>query len=86
MSSTNRPVIVLFECGTDLAYYFERKANDMEEYGRWMTEMVAEIIMRCAARGITQPCIHVLPTIVPQHELDVAEVGMFLESLDLKPR
>lgn len=81
MSSTipRKAALVLYECNSEYVTIMQRDATtSYEAVGKWLIASLRQAADYCVINGITRPDIHVVPTMVPQAELDQIEVEELL--------
>lgn len=85
----NKPVIIIGECQTNIYDFFEWEYyndNDerWQEFGKWVIEAMFKMRFHTERRGMDGAHIHILPTNMPQKEIDRLHVKMLLKECGIE--
>lgn len=84
LTTQHKPVLVLLECQTEYVSVHEREKDDHEAIGQWLIKGLRNAADYCVLHGIARPDIHLIPSMLAQHQLDGYEVEEFLIDAEIR--
>ena len=86
LTTPRKPALVLFECRSGFVTVLAREAmnNSYSEIGEWLIRALQNAATYCVMSGVGKPDIHIIPTKVPQQEIDKLEVEELIVGAELQ--